>query len=175
VRLVELRLRNYRCYKDEISIRFDDLTALIGKNDAGKSSIMEALDVFFNESGPDQDDACKHGQTNDLCIVGVFAEPPSTIILDQDAPTTLVDEHLLNANGHLEIHKIFNGGLAKPKLTCLKLVAEHPTAANAEDLYSLTNAELKKRATDVAADTSRIDKKVNAQLRASIRATISET
>jgi putative ATP-dependent endonuclease of the OLD family len=174
VRLVELRLRNYRCYKEETSIRFDDLTALIGKNDAGKSSIMEALDVFFNESGPDQDDACKHGQTNDLCIVGVFAEPPSTVILDQDAPTTLVDEHLLNANGHLEIHKIFNGGLAKPKLTCLKLVAEYPTAANADDLYSLTNAELKKRATDVEADTSRIDKKVNAQLRASIRATISD-
>ena len=140
VRLVELRLRNYRCYKDEISIRFDDLTALIGRNDAGKSTIMEALDIFFNESGPDENDACKHGQVNDLCLTAVFSELPLSIVLDQDAPTTLANEHLLNANGHLEIHKIFNGGIAKPKVTCLKLVAQHPSASNVDDLYSLTNA-----------------------------------
>jgi putative ATP-dependent endonuclease of OLD family len=171
VRLVELRLRNYRCYKDEVSIRFDDLTALIGRNDAGKSTIMEALDIFFNESGPDENDACKHGQVNDLCLTAVFSELPLSIVLDQDAPTTLADEHLLNANGHLEIHKIFNGGIAKPKVTCLKLVAQHPSASNVDDLYSLTNAELKKRATDVGAETSKIDKKINAQLRSAIRAT----
>jgi putative ATP-dependent endonuclease of the OLD family len=172
VRLVELRLRNYRCYKEEVSIRFDDLTALIGKNDAGKSTIMEALDIFFNETGPDKNDACKHGQPADLCIVAVFSELPTSIVLDQDAPTTLVDEHLLNAAAHLEIHKVFNGSLATPKLSCLKLVAMHPTAANTGDLYKLTNAELKKRATDVGADTSKIDKKVNAHLRTVIRAAV---
>lgn len=172
MRLVELRLRNYRCYKDEVSIRFDDLTALIGKNDAGKSTVMEALDIFFNDSGLDENDACKHGQPNDLCICAVFSELPATIVLDQNAPTTLIDEHLLNADGYLEIHKIFNGGLSKLKLSCLKLVAQYPAAANADDLYWLTNAQLKKRATDVGADTSKTDNKINAQLRTAIRCSL---
>jgi putative ATP-dependent endonuclease of OLD family len=157
VRLVELRLRNYRCYKDEVPVRFDDLTALVGKNDAGKSTIMEALDTFFNETGPDENDACKHGQANDLCITAVFSELPASIILDQDVATTLEAEHLLNANGELEIHKIFNGALAKPKITCLKLVAQHPTVARLDDLYSLNNGDLKKRAVDVGADTTNVD------------------
>jgi len=174
MRLVELRLRNYRCYKDEISIRFDDLTALVGKNDAGKSTIMEALDIFFNESLPDQDDACKHGQANDLCISAVFSELPDSIVLDQDFATSLADEYLLNAGGFLEVHKIFNGSLAKPKLTCIKVIAQHPTAQDANDLHLLTNADLKKRAADVKADTSTVDKKVNAQLRAAIRKAVGD-
>jgi energy-coupling factor transporter ATP-binding protein EcfA2 len=174
VRLVELRLRNYRCYKDEITVRFDDLTAFVGKNDAGKSTIMEALDIFFNETGPDENDACKHGQSNDLCISAVFSELPASIILDQDVATTLSAEYLLNSNGELEIHKIFNGALAKPKITCLKLIAQHPTLPKLDDLYSLNNGDLKKRAKDVGANLTNIDMKVNSQLRAAIRATATD-
>ncbi len=174
MRLVELRLRNYRCYKDEITVRFDDLTAFVGKNDAGKSTIMEALDIFFNETGPDENDACKHGQSNDLCISAVFSELPASIILDQDVATTLSAEYLLNSNGELEIHKIFNGALAKPKITCLKLIAQHPTLPKLDDLYSLNNGDLKKRAKDVGANLTNIDMKVNSQLRAAIRATATD-
>lgn len=171
MRLEELRLRNFRCYKDEISVRFDDLTAIVGKNDSGKSTIMEALDIFFNGSGPDENDACKFGRKDDLCIAAVFSDLPSSIILDQDAPTTLSGEHLLNSDGYLEIHKIFNGGIPKPKLTCVKLVAMHPTAPGTGDLYRLNNAELKRRGAETGADMSEADKKINAQLRAAIRAT----
>lgn len=170
MRLIQLRMRNFRCYKDEISIDFDDLTALIGRNDSGKSSILEALDLFLNDGVPDKDDACKHGNQKDLAIICVFGELPDQIVLDQDAETTLKDEFLLNANGQLEIHKVFNGHLDKPKITTLKVVASHPSAASVDDLLSLTNVELKKRAEDVGADISQIDKKVNAELRAAIRA-----
>lgn len=171
MRLEELRLRNFRCYKDETSILFDDLTAIVGKNDSGKSTIMEALDIFFNASGPDENDACKFGKKDDLCITAVFSDLPPSIILDQDASTTLLGEHLLNADGLLEIHKVFNGGIAKPKLTSLKLVAMHPTAPEVGDIYRLNNTELKQRAADLGANLSGIDKKVNAQLRVAIRAT----
>jgi uncharacterized protein YhaN len=162
LRLVELRVRNYRCYKDEISLRFDDLTAMVGKNDAGKSTIMEALDIFFYDSGPDKNDANKQGQANDLAIIGVFSDFPPSIVLDQDAPTSLAAEYLLNADGNLEIHKIYSGATSSPKLTTLRLAAIHPTASGADDLFRLTNAELKKRAESLKADTSKIDKKVNA-------------
>ena len=48
--LVRVRLRNFRCYKDEISIDIGDITAFIGKNDSGKSSILDALSIFFEEN-----------------------------------------------------------------------------------------------------------------------------
>ena len=172
MRLVQLRLRNFRCYNEEVAIDFDDLTALIGRNDSGKSTILEALDIFFNDTLPDKNDACKHGDPKDLTIIAIFSELPASIVLDQDAETTLQSEYLLNAEGKLEIHKVFNGSLDKPKMVALKVVALHPTSSNVKDLVSLNNPELKKRAEQVGADTSQIDKKVNAQLRAAIRTVV---
>lgn len=169
MKLIQLRMRNFRCYKHEISIDFDDMTALVGRNDAGKSSVMDALDIFFNDSGPDKNDATKDGDLSDLRIIGVFSELPESLVLDQAESTSLQNEYLLNADGNIEIHKIFNGALEKPKLTSLHLAALHPTAENFSDLMQLSNSELKRRAVDVGADTSAIDKKVNAQLRSVIR------
>jgi putative ATP-dependent endonuclease of OLD family len=169
MKLIQLRIRNFRCYKDEISIDFDDMTALVGRNDAGKSSVMDALDIFFNDSVPDKNDASKDGDPSDLAIIGVFSDLPESLVLDQAEFTSLQSEYLLNSDDNIEIHKIFNGSLDKPKLTFLHLVALHPTAEHFSDLMQLNNSELKKRAIDVGADTTAIDKKVNAQLRSVIR------
>ena len=49
MRLKYLKLKNFRGYRDG-EIKFSDLTAFVGKNDSGKSTILEALDVFFNDS-----------------------------------------------------------------------------------------------------------------------------
>lgn len=48
MKIRSLRIKNFRGYCDEISINFDEFTALVGKNDIGKSSIVDALDIFFN-------------------------------------------------------------------------------------------------------------------------------
>ena len=45
-----MKLNNFRGYNREIDIKFNDLTAIVGKNDIGKSTILEALDIFFNDS-----------------------------------------------------------------------------------------------------------------------------
>ena len=50
MKLQRLTLTNFRGYLGETTIDFDDLTAFVGKNDVGKSTILEALDVFFNDS-----------------------------------------------------------------------------------------------------------------------------
>lgn len=42
-----LMLKNFRSYKGETKINFDDLTVLVGKNDIGKSTILEAFRYFF--------------------------------------------------------------------------------------------------------------------------------
>ena len=47
MRLIGLELRNFRGYKEETYISFNDLTTFVGKNDAGKSTILEALEIFL--------------------------------------------------------------------------------------------------------------------------------
>jgi putative ATP-dependent endonuclease of the OLD family len=47
MRLSSARIRNYHCLKD-LTVKFDAVTSLIGPNDAGKSSVLRALDWFFN-------------------------------------------------------------------------------------------------------------------------------
>lgn len=48
MKLKTIYLKNFRCYKDEVSIEFDDLTTFVGKNDIGKSTVLEGLEIFFN-------------------------------------------------------------------------------------------------------------------------------
>lgn len=174
MKLAQLRLRNFRCYRDEIVIDFSDMTALIGRNDAGKSTIMEALDIFFNDGVPDKNDVSKGSNSADIAIVAVFTELPGRLVLDQTEPTSLESEYLLNSDGKLEVHKIFNGALEKPKLSALKLVALHPTSLGTSDLISLSNSDLKRRAKDIGVNLERVDQRVNAQIRKAIRLHVGE-
>ena len=59
MKLKSMTLANFRCYKSPITVTFDDLTTLIGRNDAGKSTLLDALDVFFNDKTLDKNDAGK--------------------------------------------------------------------------------------------------------------------
>lgn len=49
MKISQVKISNFRGYKDETSINFEELTVFVGKNDIGKSTVLEALDVFFNE------------------------------------------------------------------------------------------------------------------------------
>ena len=59
MQLTQLKLTNFRCYKDETTIDLDNLVVFVGKNDSGKSSIFDALNIFFEgKTTPDSDDKC---------------------------------------------------------------------------------------------------------------------
>ena len=47
MKLKSISIENFRGYQDKTTINFDDLTVLVGKNDIGKSTILEALDIFL--------------------------------------------------------------------------------------------------------------------------------
>lgn len=49
MKISQVKIANFRSYKDETVIDLNDLTVFVGKNDVGKSTVLEALDVFFNE------------------------------------------------------------------------------------------------------------------------------
>lgn len=46
MRIKELRIKNFRCIEDA-TIRVSDLTALVGRNGAGKSSALRAVRLFY--------------------------------------------------------------------------------------------------------------------------------
>ncbi|RZS54899.1 ATP-binding protein [Sphaerotilus mobilis] len=169
MKLRALTLSNFRGYKAPFSVRFDGLTTLIGRNDAGKSTLLEALDVFFNDKALDKNDASKGGDARAVTITCVFDDLPANIVLDETASSSLAGEFLLNAQGQLEITKVFNCSIEKPKLTTIRVKAVHPTTAGASDLLVLKIDELKARAVAVGIEARAVNMAVKHELRTAIR------
>ena len=120
MRLVSLTVENFRCYVAPISVRFDHLTALVGRNDVGKSPLMDALAIFFETINPDKDDASKNGEPKLMRISCEFDQLPDSIVVDADFPTTLASEYLLSRSGTLVVRKTYNGALATPKASSIE-------------------------------------------------------
>lgn len=168
MRLVGLTVENFRCYVAPISVRFDDLTALVGRNDVGKSTLMEALAIFFETANPDKDDASKNGDPKLMRISCEFDRLPESIVVDAEFPTTLASEYLLSENGTLIVRKTYNGALATPKVSAIEAIARHPTAKGYNDLLALKKADLAKRAEELRVDLKDVDKRANAPVRSAI-------
>jgi len=165
MRLTKVRVENFRCHREPTEIKIDSLVALIGKNDAGKSSILEALQIFFDDGTPDGDDVSKSSESKECVIACEFDDYPASVVIDATNPTTFEKEHLLNERGRLEVVKVYNCALTKPKLKATFARALHPSADKLSDLLTLKNTDLKKRAKELDIDTSDIDLKVNSQIR----------
>lgn len=169
MRILQVKISNFRSYADETIINFNDLTAFVGKNDAGKSSILEALDIFFNEGKGsvkiDKDDvnkACIKSGNSDIKISVVFENMPASIDIDAGNPTTLADEYLLNSAGKLEIIKVFpNAGKEK-----VYIKANHPTNNDCKDLLLKKQDALRKQIDNLGNTTA--DKNRNASMRREI-------
>lgn len=168
MRLIGLTVENFRCYGDPISVRFDDLTALVGRNDVGKSTLMDALSIFFETAKPDRDDACKTGDPKKMRITCEFDRLPDTLTVDTDYPTTLADEFLLCDAGTLVIRKTYDGTQKTPPAKVIEAIARHPSAEGVNDLLSLKKTELAKRAAELEVDLSDVDKRANAPVRRAI-------
>ncbi|GAB4127680.1 MAG: ATP-binding protein [Ignavibacteriales bacterium] len=146
MKVKKVRLNNFRIYQEETTIDFKDLTVFVGKNDVGKSTILEALDIFFNENKGvikiEKDDINKRNSeqgNTEIIISVVFEDLPDALTLDATNPTTLSDEYLLNRDGDLEIIKKHpNTGKEK-----VFIKAYHPTNPSCSDLLSKKITELR--------------------------------
>jgi predicted ATP-dependent endonuclease of OLD family len=147
MKITKIKIKNFRSYKDEVEIEFGDLTAFVGKNDIGKSTVLEALDIFFNDGKGvvklDKDDINKQAiEENDkeVVISVCFDELPTNIIIDSTNETTLQAEYLLNSDSQLEIIKKYpNAGKEK-----VFVKANHPTSQNCKDLLQKKNTDYQK-------------------------------
>lgn len=110
VKLEKVIIENFRSYETFTEIDFNDLTTIVGKNDVGKSTILEALEIFFNNSTVkiDSKDYCVKTGSSNVLIGCVFSGFKEEIVLDETASTTFKNEFLLNEYGMLEVHKIYD-------------------------------------------------------------------
>ena len=151
MKIRKIRLANFRCYKEEITVDLNDLNVFVGKNDIGKSTILEALDIFFNENKGvikiDKDDVNKKSKdegNTEIKITIVFEDLPESLTIDSTNPTSLAEEYLLQSDGNLEIIKKYPDA-GKEKVF---IKANHPTNSNCSNLLLKKNAELKKLLAD---------------------------
>lgn len=153
MKLKKVRIQNFRCYED-ITVDFDNMTTIVGKNDIGKSTILEALEIFFNNETVkiEPGDANIHGTDKTITITCVFCNLPDKLVLDADAETTLDDEYLTIAPDTLQICKQFDCNKSKPTET-VWIHANHPALPSCDTLLSLKESELKKMVKDEGIDS----------------------
>lgn len=168
MKLATVILENFRGYKQSTRIEIDDLTAFIGKNDAGKSTILEALEIFFNDGKMERGDACVHGNGTAIRIGCAFKNLPANIVIDAAATTSLAAENLLNEKGELEIIKEWDSS-TKTLKESIFAVALHPINVDATDLLTLKNSELKARVKKLGIDEATVNLAINGSMRQAIR------
>ncbi|MCI5144742.1 MAG: hypothetical protein D3923_04265 [Candidatus Electrothrix sp. AR3] len=171
MKLTKVCFKNFRCYEEETPIDIGDLSCIIGKNDIGKSTILDVLDAFFNDA-IDKNDLNSKSSSDVVEITCSFSDLPSSLILDTTVETSLKQECMLDEEGHLQIKRVFKFGKTISK--SVFLIANHPTHDRLLNLLSLKNTELKKLAEDVGADLTKVGKKKNPPLRNAIRLAIND-
>jgi predicted ATP-dependent endonuclease of OLD family len=169
MRVKVIKIKNFRGFKDEVKVEIGDLTAFVGKNDIGKSTILEALEIFFNEGkgiikiSKEDINKEKHAEgVNEITISICFDELPKTILIDDTNHTTLQNEYLLNSEKQLEIIKSYTNGNRERVF----IKAYHPTNPICKDLLQKTNTELQHIIKENSVDCSNLTK--NAVMRSAI-------
>lgn len=175
MRLKSVKLTNFRGYQGTTTISIDEaLTGIVGRNDFGKSTILEALAIFFEVEGfkADKNDMncfCLAAGESQFEIACEFDELPNSLILDENVETNLSTELLLNSEDNLEIVKIFKATTSgKPDKTFIRCL--HPSANDLKNLLGLKITELRDLGTRIGVQDAVADQRVASYWRQAIRA-----
>ncbi len=143
MKLKSLTINNFRAYQKETKIDFDELTTIIGRNDIGKSTVLEALEIFFNNQTVkiEQEDSNVYLSSGTVEITCEFEDLPIEISIDTSSPTNLKDEFLVSKDNTLIIKKVFDCNKKTPTVE-IYVVAIHPTNSEVLNLLELKEKEL---------------------------------
>lgn len=169
MKLVRLILKDFRAYRGQVNIDLGDLNAFIGKNDIGKSTILEALEIFFNNKSVkiESNDANIESADKKVTIGCVFENYPDNIVLDSTAQTSLATEYLLNRSMQLEIHKVYNCA-TKACSSKVFTLSNHPDVTGAKNILTLNNEKLKEKIEQMGLSTEGVDQRSNPAIRKAI-------
>lgn len=163
MRLCHVAIEGFRGFRSELQLPIDSsLTVLVGRNDAGKSSVLEALDAFFSNGKLVRDD-WSVGHEGDVSITASFDELPEEILLDSTRSTSLATEHLLDEAGRLTIKRVWSspGSSAKSFLVC-----RHPETD--EPPITMKIAALRAAAIKAGIPRNEVDGRVSSTLRTAL-------
>ncbi len=173
MRLKRIHLTDFRGYQGLVSIDIDkDLTGIVGKNDFGKSTILDALSIFFEADGvkSDKNDMnCFQKAHGKDCfeISCEFDQLPEAIILDEYVSTSLKSEYLLDKSDLFHLKKTYKGSTGKLDKTVI--VCEHPSNEKIKNLLNLKLSDLKNIGKDIGIDEKVADKRISSLWREAIR------
>ncbi len=154
MRITRIRIENFGPFERLEEIKVGNLATFIGKNDVGKSHILKALDIYFENSKISESNVCLTTDENvDTIIEVAFDEIPENIQLEENISSCFQEEKLVDENGLLRIKKVYpRSNLGKPQT----ILVTHDFE---EDIYSglpvLKEPELNKRCTSLGIDVSR--------------------
>lgn len=173
MRLKSIKLTNFRGYRQATVIPIDEaMTGIVGRNDSGKSTILEALAIFFDVDGAKADKSdmnCFSLASGDESfeIACEFDDLPTSLVLDEGVATTLAQELILNAAGALEIVKTFKASTGKTEKIAIR--CEHPVDETIGSLLRMKIAELRTIGEQRGVADAVADKRVASLWRQAIR------
>jgi len=110
MKISKISIKGFRGFKEMTEIDCGPLTTFVGKNDSGKSTVLHALDIFFNHM-PDTDDFNRDMSAEDPVVIQVsFTDLPQKVQLEEGVETDLKTEHLLSGDDTFTIKKIYRRG-----------------------------------------------------------------
>lgn len=173
MKISKLELINFRGYRN-VPVEFDEnFNVIIGKNDIGKSTILEALEIFFNNETIKIDigDHNVYAVDEEFMSIEVCFYPEDKEYTIDTVPTDLKKEFLLNADNNLAVKKVWDCSKDKLTATSLKtyLVCNYPTVFETP-LISMKIADLKKLLTDYKdhLDVNEVKKNKSSSIRQAI-------
>lgn len=96
MKLTAFEIHGFRGYRQKRRVSVSNLATFVGKNDAGKSSLMDAMELFFDAEGKlHKDDLCVGGSISQVELTAEFHGYPEEIVLDATSTTRLSTEKLL--------------------------------------------------------------------------------
>lgn len=113
--LTHLAVENFLGVCGEIQITLYPFTVLVGRNDVGKSTILKALDFFFNDMSLSEDHLNRRSTSSAVAVECWFDPNGISVVIDDEVETRFEDEELVDENGRVRVRKTWDlsGGRAK--------------------------------------------------------------
>lgn len=144
MKIYDISVKNFRGIKELNSLKVGDVNSFVGKNDSGKSTILKALDTFFNEKFASND------------VFKGKEEDEKTEITIRFQPEEEIHPLALDSEGKICIRKVFyfnpsNGKVVKDiSYICYDIISE--VAGN---LWGIKETEINKQMKDLELEFSK--------------------
>lgn len=105
MKLRKAAYENYRGIRNRVEVDYKDTSIFVGRNDAGKSTLLRGLDLFLNNAEALSDIANVFSDSDISSIELAFEGPFPSITIDEAISTTFEAELLLDENNYLRIKR----------------------------------------------------------------------